>query len=142
MQINLIKQNNDREIIIHDDNNNPINFFADRDDPKNNIIIHIGDKDNDLSKEVKLVHKKKDIEIICTREGEKKQLRDYMKMREKESRDMQVYLKMSQVFYHNFMFDVKVKDEVKKEAGEERDKAVKIPEPVKVQPKRMVKNYD
>lgn len=143
MQINLINQNGDREIIVHDNDDRPINFFPDREDT-NKIIIHIGDKDGNQSKEIKLSHNKREIEVIFTREGERKQLRDYLKIREKESIDMSKYLRVCQVFYHNFIFDVKMKEEVvnneNKVKAEVKEEV--IPEKVKELPKRMVKNYD
>lgn len=143
MQINLINQNGDREIIVHDNDDRPINFFPDREDT-NKIIIHIGDKDGNQSKEIKLSHNKREIEVIFTREGERKQLRDYLKIREKESIDMSKYLRVCQVFYHNFIFDVKMKEEIRGTGmvGKESEE-VKVVEPVKEPSrKRMVKNYD
>jgi hypothetical protein len=151
MQINLINPNGDREIIIHDDDDRPINFFPDKDNP-NKIIIHIGDTSGDQSKEIKLSHDKRKIEVVFTREGERKQLRSYLKLREKESIDMQKYLRVCQVFYHNFIFDVKMKEEIaKKEEAMDSEvnsssievEEVKVPDLAREPPKkRMVKNYD
>jgi len=143
MQINLIKPGNEKEIIVHDTDDRPINFFPDRKVP-NNIIIHIGDKSGDQSKEQQLTYNKREIEIIFTREDERKQLRNYLKVRERESIEMRGYLKACEVFYHNFIFDVKMKEEIVKSESKVEDEVKEkvVSEKVKELPKRMVKNYD
>ena len=69
------------------------------------VVIRSGDKDMDIQK--------KDLLVICNKEGEKANLKKYMETGAKESKVMQKYYKRAEVFYHNFKHDVMIREDIK-----------------------------
>lgn len=100
-----------------------------------NIIPHSTDMDKVVIKsdttEYELL--KSELLVICNKKGEKENLKEYLAAGCKEAKTLQKFYKRAELFYHNFRYDVLMREDIQEEPAPEPVKEPEVVEGEKAQ---------
>lgn len=107
---------------------------------KTKVLIH-----QDVRGVPDITINKNEVEVLCNRTGELATFKDWLKGATKQSKELQKCYRECELFFNNFLSDIKVRAEIYHDKPEDIEKMVKEKEEEKKkleERKKLVKFYD